>query len=49
MATEVDHITPVSGPDDPLFWDDKNHQGLTHSCHSRKTMSELRARQATED
>lgn len=37
LATEVDHITPINGPDDPLFWKRSNHQGLTHECHSRKT------------
>lgn len=42
LATEVDHIKPVSGPDDPMFWSGSNHQGLTHECHSRKTMSEMR-------
>ena len=33
----VDHIVAVSGPDDPLFWEPSNHQGLCHSCHNRKT------------
>jgi 5-methylcytosine-specific restriction protein A len=41
-ATDVDHIVPVSGSDDPLFWDSENHQALCHSCHSRKTMREMR-------
>lgn len=36
-AEEVDHIIPVTGPDDPLFWEPSNHQGLTKACHSRKT------------
>ena len=36
----VDHITPVTGPDDPLFWDPTNHQSLCTSCHSVKTASE---------
>ena len=36
-ATDVDHIKPVSGPDDPMFWERTNHQPLTHACHSRKT------------
>jgi len=36
----VDHITPVTGPDDPLFWDDSNHQSLCTSCHSKKTATE---------
>lgn len=48
MATEVDHIIPVTGPDDPLFWEESNHQPLTHECHSRKTMAELRGRQTSE-
>lgn len=38
----VDHKTPVSGPDDPLFWEPTNHQALCHSCHSIKTASEDR-------
>ena len=39
-ATDVDHIVPVSGPDDPRFWDPTNHQALTHECHSAKTATE---------
>lgn len=39
-ATDVDHITAVRGPNDPLFWEPSNHQGLCHSCHSRKTATE---------
>ena len=39
-ATDVDHIVPVSGPGDPLFWEPTNHQGLCHSDHSRKTARE---------
>lgn len=41
-ATDVDHVQPITGPDDPLFWDVGNHQGLCHACHSRKTGSEDR-------
>lgn len=44
QATDVDHITPVTGPDDPLFWETSNHQGLCHSHHSRKTATEDRSR-----
>ena len=33
----VDHIVPVTGPDDPRFWDRSNHWALCWSCHSRKT------------
>lgn len=41
-STDVDHIEPVSGPEDPLFWQQSNHQGLCHSCHSRKTVADGR-------
>src|SRR5581483_6944331 len=37
---EVDHITPVTGPDDPLFWDPTNHQPLCSTHHKRKTAKE---------
>ena len=40
LTTDVDHKTPVSGPDDPLFWDSSNHQPLCHSCHGHKTAKE---------
>lgn len=43
-ATDVDHVTAVSGPGDPLFWTESNHQPLCHSCHSRKTNSEDRGK-----
>lgn len=36
----VDHIEPVSGPDDPKFWDETNWQGLCTTCHGIKTASE---------
>ncbi|ELH5809914.1 HNH endonuclease [Salmonella enterica] len=36
-ATVVDHITPVNGQRDPLFWKATNHQGLCRDCHSWKT------------
>jgi len=39
-ATDVDHIIPVTGPDDPLFWDPNNHQPLCHMHHSTKTATE---------
>ncbi len=39
-SSDVDHIQPVTGPDDPLFWDETNHQALWHDCHSRKTARE---------
>lgn len=34
---DIDHIIPVSGPNDPLFWQRSNHQPLIHGHHSRKT------------
>ena len=40
MATDVDHIIPVEGPLDPLFWDETNWQSLCHPHHSRKTNAE---------
>lgn len=39
-STDVDHIVPVNGQSDPLFWNSKNHQALCHSCHSKKTARE---------
>ena len=41
-ATDVDHIKPISGQQDDLFWDSANHQALCHAHHSRKTASEHR-------
>ena len=41
LATQVDHIQPVSGPDDPLFWEPTNHQPLCQSHHSQKTRAEI--------
>ena len=40
VGGHVDHVIPVSGPDDPLFWEPTNHQGLCIECHSRKTALE---------
>lgn len=39
-ATDVDHIEPFNGVNDPLrlAWD--NLQSLCHTCHSRKTVKE---------
>lgn len=44
LAEHVDHIRPVTGPDDPAFFDDANVQSLCASCHSRKTLRESRRR-----
>ena len=38
---QVDHIVPHRG-DYSLMWDSSNWQTLCHSCHSAKTMRELR-------
>lgn len=40
VANCVDHIVPVTGSDDPLFWEPTNHQSLCTACHSRKTAAE---------
>lgn len=40
-ATDVDHIRDHKG-DWAVFTDEGNLQSLCHSCHSRKTLSELR-------
>lgn len=40
-ATDVDHIVPHRG-NWSLFLDDSNLQSLCHTCHSRKTMAEVR-------
>ncbi len=39
-SNDVDHIQPVTGPQDPLFWDETNWQPLHHGCHSSKTNRE---------
>jgi 5-methylcytosine-specific restriction endonuclease McrA len=39
-ARVTDHIVPVTGPDDPRFWDPENHQSLCIPCHSVKTTKE---------
>jgi 5-methylcytosine-specific restriction endonuclease McrA len=33
----VDHIIPVSGPDDDLFMEHWNHEPLCRACHGIKT------------
>jgi 5-methylcytosine-specific restriction enzyme A len=37
VATEVDHLRPHAGPDDPLCWQWSNLDSKCKSCHSRKT------------
>ncbi|WP_370548140.1 HNH endonuclease [Edwardsiella tarda] len=37
-ATIVDHIIPIQGGNDVLFWPASNHQALCHACHNRKTV-----------
>lgn len=36
-AVATDHIVPVEGEQDPLFWDPENHQSACDRCHSVKT------------
>ena len=38
-ATDCDHVTPVTGPDDPTFYTGP-HAALCHACHSAKTEAE---------
>lgn len=40
LAECVDHIEAVDGPDDPLFWDENNHQSLCNVCHNVKSEAE---------
>jgi 5-methylcytosine-specific restriction protein A len=40
LATDVDHIVPISQGGDP--WSRANMQGLCHSHHSQKSASETR-------
>ncbi|HHQ6617978.1 TPA: HNH endonuclease signature motif containing protein [Serratia fonticola] len=39
-AKIVDHIIPIEGESDVLFWPASNHQGLCVSHHSRKTTTQ---------
>jgi len=36
----VDHIIPVFGPEDPLFWEPTNHQAISNKCHNIKSEAE---------
>lgn len=40
LSEAVDHIVPVNGAADPLFWRADNHQAVCKSCHSVKTARE---------
>ncbi|MBE8614863.1 HNH endonuclease, partial [Morganella morganii] len=35
-----DHIIPIEGEQDVLFWPEWNHQPLCHTCHNRKTQQQ---------
>ncbi|VEA69060.1 HNH endonuclease [Serratia plymuthica] len=39
-AKIVDHIIPIEGEQDVLFWPQTNHQPICQSCHSRKTTTQ---------
>lgn len=41
-ATEVDHIIPFEGINDPVRLDWDNLQSLCHTCHQRKTAEDQR-------
>lgn len=34
----IDHVTAVSGADDPLFWEPENHLAMCRPCHQTKTL-----------
>lgn len=36
-AVVVDHIIPIDGGNDVLFWPEWNHQPLCQACHNQKT------------
>ncbi|MCK9268492.1 MAG: HNH endonuclease [Alkaliphilus sp.] len=42
IAECVDHIVPPSGPNDSLFWDEKNHQASCLVCNSIKGRKAIR-------
>ncbi len=42
VATDIDHILPMN--DGGSQYDEANLQPLCHSCHSRKTAQDVRAR-----
>lgn len=35
----VDHILPIFGPDDPIFWMVENHEVICNSCNAKKSMA----------
>ena len=46
-AKVVDHIVPVTGPDDPTFYRPEGHQALCERCHNIKRQREaIQARRA---
>jgi len=40
LGTVLDHIVPVTGPNDPSFYVPEGHQLLCARCHDRKRQSE---------
>jgi 5-methylcytosine-specific restriction protein A len=42
LATEVDHVVPFEGKDDPRRLDRRNLQGLCGVCHRQKTAAQQR-------
>jgi 5-methylcytosine-specific restriction endonuclease McrA len=41
-ASVVDHVIPVTGPDDPRFYVPECHQALCDRCHNVKRSRESR-------
>jgi 5-methylcytosine-specific restriction protein A len=42
-AVVVDHVVPVKGSRDPMFWQVDNHQALCIACHNLKTAADKKA------
>ena len=37
FARQTDHLVPISGPDDPKFFDETNFRPRSAECHTHKT------------
>ena len=42
LGKELDHIQPITGPDDPRLFDESNVQLLCSTCHAIKLSAESR-------
>lgn len=41
-SPHFDHIIPIQGENDPLFYDEDNIQFLHRKCHSEKTVRDMK-------